>query len=414
MPGKVVQCLKATGVSNPLVLIDEIDKLGRGFGGDPASALLELLDAEQNAAFVDHYLDTPVDVSRVLFVCTANVLDTIPAPLLDRMEVIRLAGYVATEKMAIARKYLEPAARKASGIDDGAAVLTDGAVAALAETYCREAGVRALAAALDKIYRKRALAVVRTRQAVAAQPTSDDVGPPTAVVIDASDLASYLGAPPFPADKLYDVPPPGVVTGLAWTANGGSTLYIECSAVEIAPGKGGFRATGTLGDVMKESAEIAHCVARVFFAKLFDQSGRDPPSAGAAFFADARFHVHVPAGATPKDGPSAGCALVTAMLSVALGRAVTHGLAMTGEISLTGLVLPVGGIREKTVAARRSGITSIVLPAANRREWEEVPAEVREGLTPHFVERYDEVFTLALGGMGEVAQPKQEESVHLP
>jgi ATP-dependent Lon protease len=270
MPGKLIQCLKATGVSNPLVLIDEIDKLGRGggHGGDPASALLELLDPEQNGTFTDHYLDVPTDLSKVLFVCTANVLDTIPGPLLDRMEVIRLSGYMSAEKVAIARRYLEPGAREASGVGASEAVrLTDGAVSSLVNDYARDAGVRNLQKQLEKVFRKVALAMVRGSAAADGGGGPEGTpAPPSAehpLVIDAPQLASYLGPPPFPTDKLYaDATPVGVVTVLAWTAMGGSTLYVECAVSERAPGKGGLRATGQLGDVMRESSEIAHTYAR--------------------------------------------------------------------------------------------------------------------------------------------------------
>ena len=397
MPGKLVQCLKTTGVSNPVVLIDEIDKLGRGYQGDPASALLELLDPEQNSSFVDHYLDVPIDLSKVLFVCTANVLDTIPGPLLDRMEVIRLSGYISDEKVAIARKYLEPAARKASGVPDAAAVLTDAAVVALIEQYCREAGVRNLQKHLEKIYRKVALRVVRASPAAvsdssgsARQQQQQAHVTTTVTTVDAPDLNTYVGAPPFPTDKLYDTPPVGVVTGLAWTAMGGSTLYVECTPVETGPGKAGLKATGQLGDVMKESAEIAHTFARGFLLRM---------APGNKFLEDTRLHVHVPAGATPKDGPSAGCTLVTALLSAAMGVPVRPKLAMTGEVTLTGRVLPVGGIKEKAIAAKRAGVTDIILPAANRRDFEEVPPEVKEGVTVHYVDTYEQVFQLALQHM---------------
>lgn len=389
MPGKAVQCLKSTGVANPLVLIDEIDKLGRvsGHGGDPASALLELLDPEQNGTFTDHYLDVATDMSKVLFVCTANVLDTIPGPLLDRMEVIRLSGYMAAEKVAIARRYLEPGAREASGVGASAAVrLTDAAVASLVNDYAREAGVRNLQKLLEKVFRKVALAMVRGEGAAEGSPAPPSEAAP--LVIDAPQLAAYLGAAPFPTDKLYaDATPVGVVTGLAWTAMGGSTLYVECGVSERAKGKGALRATGQLGDVMRESADIAHTFARAFLRRLRPDD---------TFFAEAALHVHVPAGAVPKDGPSAGATLVTALLSAALGRPAAAATAMTGEVTLTGRVLPVGGIKEKTIAARRAGVRTLILPAANARDFEELPAEVREGVTVHFVERYEQVFDLVL------------------
>ncbi|KAK2078600.1 hypothetical protein QBZ16_003440 [Prototheca wickerhamii] len=452
MPGKMVQCLKGTGVSNPLVLIDEIDKLGRGYQGDPASALLELLDPEQNGAFLDHYLDVPVDLSRVLFMCTANVLDTIPGPLLDRMEVIRLSGYIFDEKVQ---------ARRDAGVPPSAVRITDDAMKALVEDYAREAGVRNLKKQLEKIYRKAAFRLVKGGHVVkkkerieeekggevgrvatdGASPSSSggadkalsdssdassapsspssptvplgEVPPPAesaateepeawepfaepVIVVDAADLSDYLGPPPFTSDKIYaSSTPPGVVMGLAWTAMGGSSLYIEAAAVERGEGKGSLRSTGQLGDVMKESASIAHTFARRFFEQ------RD----GGAFFGEAALHVHVPAGATPKDGPSAGCAIVTALLSLAYDRPVRQDLAMTGEVTLTGKVLPIGGVKEKTLAARRSGVKHLIFPEGNRRDWDELTeasgfeigtGDVKEGLEPHFVEEYDQVFDLAL------------------
>jgi Lon-like ATP-dependent protease len=342
----------------------------------------------------------------VLFVCTANVLDSIPGPLLDRMEVIRLSGYIADEKVAIARRYLEPHAREGSGVAAGAAALTDGAVSSLIEDYCREAGVRNLQKQLEKIYRKVALRVVRAAAAAeggAGPPgAAAAVAPPDApLLIDAPQLAEYLGPPPFPTDKLYnDATPVGVVTGLAWTSMGGSTLYVECSVAERGPGKGGLRATGQLGDVMRESSEIAHTYARAFLARL---------RPGDTFFDEARLHVHVPAGATPKDGPSAGATLVTALLSRALGRPARAAAAMTGEVTLTGRVLPVGGIKEKTIAARRAGVATLLLPAGNRRDYEELPADVRAGMTAHFVERYEDVFALMLAQPSDAPLRPEEE-----
>ena len=380
------------GVNNPLVLIDEVDKLGRGYTGDPASALLELLDPEQNSAFVDHYLDVPLDLSKVLFLCTANTLDTVPPALLDRMEVIRLSGYVAEEKVAIARRYLEPAARKAAGVAQDSVRLTDAAVEALVNDYCREAGCRSLQKQLEKVFRKAALKQVRAADEDAAAAPAEPRPP---LVVDVADLPALVGQPPFPSDKLYESPPVGVATGLAWTAMGGSTLYVECSVQERGAGKGALRCTGQLGDVMKESAEIAHTNARAALRAL------EP---GNAFFDDSRLHVHVPSGATPKDGPSAGCTLVTAMLSRALERRVRPHLAMSGEVTLTGRVLPVGGVKEKTIAARRSGIQTLLLPAGNRRDFEEVAEEVRRGLSVHYVESYEEVFKLAFDEAEEAGE----------
>ena len=449
MPGKLVQCLKSTGVDNPVVLIDEVDKLGRGYQGDPASALLELLDPEQNGTFLDHYLDVPVDLSKVLFVCTANVLDTIPGPLLDRMEVVRLSGYIADEKRQIARTYLEKVARERSGIGEGESTISDAAMTSLIEDYCREAGVRNLQKHLEKIYRKVALKLAKAKgpeaskrvgdaraKVIAARKALDtkederkklagtaksakaveaaeaevsalrdalesaEAGVEEAmkataasdpVVVDAGkDLVEYIGQPPFQTDRIYDVTPPGVVTGLAWTSMGGSTLYIECTAVTQTGSekKGGtLRTTGQLGDVMQESSSIAHTYARAFLAE------RDP---GNAFFDETALHVHVPAGSTPKDGPSAGCTMITAMVSLAAGKAVRPNLAMTGEVTLTGIVMPIGGVKEKTIAARRSGVTTILFPEGNRKDYEELSDDVKEGLEVHFVSTYDEVYKHAL------------------
>lgn len=345
-------------------------------------------------------MDVPIDLSKVLFICTANVLDSIPGPLLDRMEVIRLSGYISDEKVSIARKYLEPQARQGSGVGDGRVSLTDNAVSSLIEDYCREAGVRNLQKHLEKIYRKVALKTVRAQEASAASAASaastasaasDVVVEPLS--IDRGDLSEYVGSPPFPTDKLYEEPPTGVVTGLAWTSMGGSTLYVECSVVERATGKGALKTTGQLGDVMRESADIAHTFARGFLQHL---------RPGDPFFDDCRLHVHVPAGATPKDGPSAGCTLITALLSAALDRPAKAAMAMTGEVTLTGRVLPVGGIKEKTIAARRVGMRTIILPGANRKDFEELPAEVKAGMEAHFVEHYSQVFQIALARPGDM------------
>ncbi len=436
MPGKMVQCLKSTGTSNPFVLIDEIDKLGRGYQGDPASALLELLDPEQNGSFLDHYLDVPVDLSKVLFVCTANQLDTIPGPLLDRMEVIQVSGYTGDEKVSIARTYLEPQANLDAGIPKGAVRLEDEALRSLVDEYAREAGVRSLKKLIEKVYRKAAFKLVdqnllKATQSKASSKTADQpegagqdakhtddskrAGSEVSssmipgsnnpsksleeqcskwpayeeplLVVGTDNLVEYVGHPPYPSDKIYQNETPlGVVTGLAWTASGGATLYIEAASVEKGEGKGGLRATGQLGDVMKESTTIAHTFARRFLEEKFPEN---------TFFAQHSLHVHVPAGATPKDGPSAGCAVVTALLSLAIDQPVRPDIAMTGEITLTGKVLPIGGVKEKALAAKRSEITTIVLPEGNRRDWDELSDDVKEGLQPHFVESYDKLFDLA-------------------
>lgn len=420
MPGKMVQCLKATSTSNPFVLIDEIDKLGRGYQGDPASALLELLDPEQNNSFLDHYLDVPVDLSKVLFVCTANQLDTIPGPLLDRMEVIQVSGYTGDEKISIARTYLEPQACLDAGIPKGAVKLEDDALKELVDDYAREAGVRSLKKLIEKVYRKAAFKLVNEsmiepktfNESQKVQDTSSEESgeqsksmipesnnPNTQfdssehqyeeplLIVKKDDLKDYVGHPPYPSDKIYrNETPLGVVTGLAWTSSGGATLYIEAASIEKGEGKGSLKATGQLGDVMRESSTIAHTYARKF---LEDKIKDD------AFFANHALHVHVPAGATPKDGPSAGCALVTALLSLAMGKPVRPELAMTGEITLTGKVLPIGGVKEKALAAKRSEIKHVIFPEGNKRDWEDLTEDVKEGLTPHFVQDYDEVFKIA-------------------
>ncbi|KAL3638242.1 ATP-dependent serine protease [Castilleja foliolosa] len=451
MPGKMVQCLKNVGTANPLVLIDEIDKLGRGHGGDPASAMLELLDPEQNANFLDHYLDVPIDLSKVLFVCTANVVETIPNPLLDRMEVISIAGYIADEKMHIARDYLEKTTQEACGIKPQQVNVSDSALLALIENYCREAGVRNLQKQIEKIYRKIALKLVRegayiepalceikaesdsvsnetviegteaesinsnnivgneSENVVEAEilnPSADQVPNSTdhsgtsedksessespknveKILVDSSNLVDFVGKPVFHAERIYDQTPVGVVMGLAWTAMGGSTLYIETSQVEQGEGKGALNLTGQLGDVMKESAQIACTVARAILLE------KDPQN---QFFANTKVHLHVPAGATPKDGPSAGCTMITSLLSLALNKPVKKDLAMTGEVTLTSKILPIGGVKEKTIAARRSDIKTIIFPAANRRDFDELAPNVKEGLDVHFVDDYNQIFDLA-------------------
>ena len=380
MPGKLVQCLKSTGVSNPVDLIDEIDKIGRGFSGDPSSALLELLDPEQNGTFLDHYLDVPVDLSKVLFLCTANILDTIPGPLLDRMEVVRLSGYIADEKKEIARKYLEKEAKNKTGIKDEQATVSDQALSTLIEEYCREAGVRNLQKHLEKIYRKVAYKIAVDDESTEKKEEKKSYE------INEADLVEYVGQAPFQSERFYEHTPSGVVTGLAWTAMGGSTLYVECAKIESSPGKGNLKVTGSLGDVMRESSQIAFTFARTLLEK------KEPEN---TFFADASVHLHVPHGGTPKDGPSAGCTMITAMLSLALEKPIKANLAMTGEVTLTGRVLPIGGVKEKTMAARRSGIKELVFPKGNQKDYEELADEIKEGLKVHFVESYEEIYDVA-------------------
>lgn len=371
MPGKFIQAMKRAGTSNPVLMLDEIDKIGISFQGDPASALLEVLDPEQNATFRDHYLDVPFDLSNVLFVATANQLDTIPPALLDRMEVIRLAGYILEEKLEIARRYLVPKALENHGMSKGQVTITKDALKAIIDGYAREAGVRTLENRIKKIMRRAAMEFAKGR----TEP----------ITVGVADIKEYLGNPLFNPDEVFeDVP--GVVTGLAWTSMGGATLQIEATAM---PSKSkGFKQTGQLGSVMVESSEIAYSYVMAHLEKY----GIKPD-----YFDGTFVHLHVPAGATPKDGPSAGVTMTTALISMLTGRPVRKKLAMTGELTLTGRVLPIGGVKEKTIAARRSGIKTIIFPEGNRKDFEELPDYLKKGLKAHFVHDYDEVREIAFG-----------------
>ncbi|XP_052758390.1 lon protease homolog, mitochondrial isoform X2 [Galleria mellonella] len=376
MPGKLVQCLKKTATENPLVLIDEVDKIGKGVHGDPSSALLELLDPEQNANFLDHYLDVPVDLSKVLFICTANVVDLIPEPLRDRMELIDMSGYVAEEKLAIAQQYLVPTARTNCGLTAEQLDLTAESLHTLIRSYCRESGVRNLQKHIEKIARKVAYKIVKKEM--------------EQVTVTDANLSELVGKPTFKHDRMYEDTPPGVVMGLAWTAMGGSTLYIETALRNTQRDdkslSGSLELTGHLGDVMKESARIALTVARNYLTS--HHSDND-------FLNTSHLHLHVPEGATPKDGPSAGVTIATALLSLALRRPTRRDLAMTGELSLTGRVLPVGGIKEKIIAAKRVGINCVILPEENRRDFDDLPSFIKENIDIHFVNVYDDVFKIA-------------------
>ncbi len=365
MPGKLIQALKDVDVANPVIMLDEIDKLGASYQGDPASALLEVLDPEQNKEFLDHYLDLRVDLSKVLFICTANQLDSIPGPLLDRMDTIRLSGYITEEKLAIAKSHLWPRVLQRHGLKKSQVKIADGTLKAIIEGYARESGVRNLEKLLQQIARKVVVKLLEN--------------PALKLTIGQKDLPAYLGAPLFRAERILSGI--GVVTGLAWTAMGGATLPIEAAVVHQQ--NRGFKLTGKLGDVMKESAEIAYSFTTAHSAAF----GGDPT------FFDQRFlHLHVPEGATPKDGPSAGVTMTTALLSLLLNKRIKRPLAMTGELTLTGQVLPVGGIREKVIAARRSKIMEVILPEANRRDYDELPEHIRTGMTVHFASRYQDVF----------------------
>jgi len=370
MPGKFVQALKEVKVANPVIMLDEIDKIGASYQGDPASALLEVLDPEQNVDFLDHYLDLRIDLSKVLFMCTANQLDTIPAPLLDRMEMIRLSGYITEEKIDIARNHLWPRALERSGLNSSQVKLSDAALRQIIEGYAREAGVRRLEKQLMKIIRKSVVKLLKKTK--------------TRITVTVKNLEDYLGKPVFRKEKRMTGV--GVVTGLAWTPLGGATLPVE--ATSIHDKQRGFKQTGQLGEVMKESSEIAYSVVAAN-ARRF--------GARADYF-DSRFiHLHVPEGATPKDGPSAGITMASALLLMAMNKSLVRPLAMTGELTLTGNVLPVGGIKEKVIAAKRQGITELILPEANRGDYEEVPAHIRKGFKVHFVNRYKQVAEVILG-----------------
>ncbi|KAG5321514.1 LONM protease, partial [Acromyrmex heyeri] len=374
MPGKVIQCLKKTKTENPLILIDEVDKIGKGHQGDPASALLEMLDPEQNANFLDHYLDVPVDLSKVLFICTANVIDTIPEPLRDRMEMIDMSGYVAEEKLAIAKQYLVPQARTESGLSKEQISIQDNALTVLIKSYCRESGVRSLQKHIEKVHRKVAFKVVK-KEANKVDITMDN-------------LQDFVGKPVFTHDRMYETTPPGVVMGLAWTAMGGSTLFIESTIRKPTGGKkaeGTFEVTGHLGDVMKESIHIAMTVARNYL-KQEDSSN--------TFLYDSHLHIHVPEGATPKDGPSAGMTIATALLSLAKNQAIRQNVAMTGELSLMGKVLPVGGIKEKVIAAKRVDVKCIILPEENKKDFNDLPKYITDGLEVHFVSTFNDVYRI--------------------
>lgn len=460
LPGRIVQALKKCQTENPLILIDEVDKIGRGYQGDPSSALLELLDPEQNNSFLDHYMDVPVDLSKVLFVCTANMTDTIPRPLLDRMELITLSGYVADEKKAIANKYLAPAAKEAAGLKEAHVELTGEAIEELIKSYCRESGVRNLKKQIEKVYRKSALKIVQelgeevlpedealteegksalqaeerksedAREEAASEGETAAPEPVEAettekprkplrvpdsvdVKIGKDNLTDYIGPPVFTSDRLYDVNPAGVSMGLAWTQMGGAAMYIE--SILQAPLRPSTRPqleiTGNLKSVMKESTTIAYSFAKSFMVKQF---------ADNHFFDKAKLHLHVPDGAVSKDGPSAGITMATSLLSLALDAPVNPTVAMTGELTLTGKVLRIGGLREKTVAARRAGCKTIIFPSDNTSDWLELPEvcdyvlrtrprrfghvrdlltvdplqNIKEGIEGHAVGWYSEVFDL--------------------
>ncbi len=371
MPGRIVQGIKQCGTRNPVFMLDEIDKLGSDFRGDPSSALLEVLDPEQNFSFTDHYLNAPFDLSKVMFICTANVLDTIPRPLLDRMEVIRIPGYTEHEKIKITRRYILPRQTKDNGLKESELMLTDEVIAKAIREYTREAGLRNIEREIGTVCRK-----------MARKKAEGEKGP---YEVTEENLHKLLGVPTFLDDEIEDVLPPGVAVGLAWTPFGGEILHVE---VTTMPGKGKLILTGKLGDVMKESAQAAMSFARAHA----DEYGLDPK-----FSEDRDIHIHVPAGATPKDGPSAGVTLVTALISALTETPVRADTAMTGEISLRGRVLPVGGIKEKILAAVAQGKKRVIIPSRNKKDLEEIPDELRKKIKILFVERVGEVWPIAGG-----------------
>ncbi len=372
LPGNIIQAIRKAGTRNPVLMLDEIDKLGHGIQGDPASALLEVLDPEQNSTFRDNYLGVPFDLSKVLFIATANQLDTIPGPLRDRMEIIELTGYTEEEKVEIARRYLVRRQLEANGLKPEQASVSDAALHVIAREYTREAGCRNLERAIGAVLRNVAVRVAE--------------GKATSVRIEAGDVQDILGAPRFENEVAMRVSVPGVATGLAWTPVGGDILFIEATRI---PGTGKLILTGQLGDVMKESAQAALSLLKSQAESLGVDSTR---------FEKSDIHVHIPAGAIPKDGPSAGVTLYTALVSLMTSKTVRNDVAMTGEISLRGLVLPVGGIKEKTVAAHRAGIRTVMLPARNRRDLDDIPESVRKDLQFVWLERVEDAVAHAIDG----------------
>lgn len=367
MPGRIMEGIKRSGVSNPVIVLDEVDKLAKDYGGDPASALLEVLDPEQNSTFTDHYMNVPYDLSNVLFVCTANSLDTIPEPLLNRMEVINFSGYTAVEKYQIARRHLLPKALDAMGIKKNALKVTDGAIRRIIDEYTMESGVRDLKKLINTLCRTAAVQLVKNEG--------------TTLTVTKTNLEKYLGKKQLHHERKLSSPEPGVVTGLAWTRAGGEILFIES---KLIPGKGKMIITGQLGDVMKESIQIALSLVKSLYPKE------------SKVLDDHDLHIHVPAGAVPKDGPSAGITLTTALASLLTGKKVSPEYAMTGEVSLRGGVMPIGGLPEKLMAAQRAGIIKVLIPADNEQDLDDVADEVKNKLEIIPVKKVTEVLKLVL------------------
>jgi ATP-dependent Lon protease len=373
LPGRLLQAMRRAGFANPVLMLDEVDKLGRDFRGDPAAALLEILDPEQNKTFRDNYLDLPFDLSKVMFVTTANTLDTIPAPLLDRMEILRLSGYSEEEKSQIARRYLIPRQLKQTGLTEERVQITEPALKKVISGYTREAGVRRLEQAIGRLTRKVALKVGE--------------GEPGPFEIRVEEIEDLLGPEPFSPEQARREFPAGVATGLAWTESGGDVLYIEAT---LLPDGKEVTITGQLGEVMQESAKTARSYVWSHAAAL----GIDP-----AKFLNSGLHIHVPAGAIPKDGPSAGVTMTTALASLYAGKPARSDTAMTGEVTLTGLVLPIGGVKEKVLAARRVGIRRVILPRGNQKDLRDLPEEVRKEMEFIFADRVEDVLRAVVPGL---------------
>jgi ATP-dependent Lon protease len=384
MPGRIIQTIRRVGSKNPIIMLDEVDKIGADWRGDPSSALLEVLDPEQNREFRDHYLDVAFDLSQVMFITTANILDTIPGPLRDRMEILQLSGYTEEEKLHIATGYLVPRQIRENGLHAAEVSFTEGALRVIIRDYTREAGVRNLERQIGSVCRKIATRVAE--------------GQPESVTVDADQVAEFLGKPIYFFEAAERCDLPGVATGLSVTAFGGDILFIEATKM---PGQKGLTITGQLGDVMKESAQAALSYVRSQAERLdFDKD----------FYSKNDIHIHVPAGAVPKDGPSAGVAIATALTSLLTGRPVRADVGMTGEITLRGQVLPVGGIKEKVLAAHRAGLHTVILPRRNEQDLDDLPEEVRKQMEFVLVDRVEEVLKSALrDGQGDNAHHDCEE-----
>ena len=391
LPGRLVRALRDAGTMNPVILLDEVDKVGADWRGDPSAALLEVLDPAQNSTFRDHYLDVEIDLSQVVFIATANQADTIPGPLLDRMEVIAFDGYTVDEKVAIARDYLWPRQRERNGLLADEVAIDDDVLRLVVSEYTREAGVRQLERELGKVLRKIATRVASRVTSsggdATASPQDETTTSETPVAVTVDAVRDALGRQKVFQEAAARTAVPGVATGLAVTGTGGDVLFIEANRVRARNGSNALTLTGQLGDVMKESARIALTYVRAHAEQLgIDESA----------FEDSEFHVHVPAGAIPKDGPSAGITMTTALASLLTGRPVRHTVGMTGEVTLQGRVLPIGGLKQKVLAAHAAGLSDVVLPERNRGDLDDVPDEVREAMSFHPVMTLAEVLELAL------------------